>query len=178
MPSILSLLETPEPPHITVKPRPGTLPIDQINPQVDAIFATSEAPRFTRELSRAAVLLWHDHFDASHEIVQDIENQDASLLHGILHRRQPDFMNARYWFRRVGQHPSFECVVGKIKITLLTAGVDVVAKQIAPNDKWDPLRFVDFLEDSIRRQDDHYDNLLRQIQAAEIHCYLQALPSR
>jgi hypothetical protein len=178
MPSILTLLETPEPPHITMKVRPGTLSVDQINPQVDAVFVNSEAPRFTRELSRAAVLLWHDHFDASHEIVQDIENQDASLLHGILHRRQPDFMNARYWFRRVGQHPSYECVVGKIKVALLTASVDVVAKQIAPNDKWDPLRFVDFLEDSIRREDNHYDTLLRQIQAAEIHCYLQALPGR
>lgn len=178
MPSILTLLETPEPPHITMKARGGTWPIEKIDAGIPKVFENSEAPRFTRELSKAAVYLWHDHFDAAHEIAQDIENGDGSLLHGILHRRQPDFMNARYWFRRVGQHPSFDCVVGKVKVALLTLKMDVVAKQIMPNDKWHPLAFVDFLEDSIKRGDEAFDPLLRQIQAAEIICYLQALPTR
>jgi hypothetical protein len=178
MQSILNLLETPEPPHMTMKPRAGTLPIAEINKQVEALFVNSEAPRFTRELSRAAVLLWHDHFDAAHEIAQDIENANGSLLHGILHRREPDYMNARYWFRRVGQHPSFDCVVGKIKVALLTTRMALVAKQIAPNDKWDPLRFVDFLEETLATNEHTYDDLLRQIQAAEIHCFLLSLPSR
>src|SRR6478609_5041593 len=102
MASILTLLETAELPHITMKPRGGTLSIEDVNKRVEATFVNSEAPRFTRELSRAAILLWHDHFDAAHEIAQDIENANGSFLHGILHRREPDYMNARYWFRRVG----------------------------------------------------------------------------
>jgi hypothetical protein len=177
MASLLSLLETPEPPHMTMRPRPGTLALDEVNSKIDALLGRSEMDRLERELARAAVLLWHDHFDAAHTIVQDIENADASLLHGILHRREPDYMNARYWFRRVGPHRSFECVVGKIKVALLTTNVEVVAKQIAPNDKWHPLSFVDFLEDNAKRNDTAYDHFMRQIQSAEIHCFLQTLPT-
>lgn len=177
MPSILTLLETPEPPHMTVKARAGVLSIPELEERLKPIL-TPEMPRQSRELSKAAVLLWHDHFEAAHEIVQDIENADGSLLHGILHRREPDFMNARYWFRRVGSHPSFECVVGKIKVALMTARVDVIAKQIAPNDKWHPLGFVDFLEDCHHREEPAYDTFLRNIQSAEIRCFLENLPTR
>lgn len=163
---------------MTMKARTGTLPAADLNKKVDAVFVNSEASRFTRELSRAAVLLWHDHFEAAHEIAQDIENADGSLLHGILHRREPDYMNARYWFRRVSQHPSFDCVVGKIKVALLTSKNEMVGSQIAPNDKWDPLRFVDFLEETTRNNEHSYDELLRQVQAAEIQCFLLSLPTR
>ncbi len=176
MPSILSLLDTPEPPHMTMKPRAGTLSVDEINTRFDSMVGKSEMDRQEIAVARAAILLWHDHFNAAHEIAQDIENADGSLLHGILHRREPDFSNARYWFRRVGSHRSFECVVGKIKIALLTSHVELVAKQIAPNDKWHPLGFVDFLEDQAQRQDTDYEQLLRQIQSAEIQCFLQTLP--
>jgi hypothetical protein len=177
MPSILSLLETPEPPHMTMTKRAGTLSIDEINTRIDSILGKpTEMDRMDRELVRAAILIWHDHFDAAHEIVQDIENADGSLLHGLLHRREPDFMNARYWFRRVGSHRSFECVVGKIKIALLTTKADLVAKQIAPNDRWHPLGFVDFLEDNSKRNDPGYEFLIRQIQSAELHCFIQTLP--
>lgn len=163
---------------MTMKPRQGVLSISQVETQLAAVCPV-EMPRQSRELARAAAFLWHDHFDAAHEIAQDIENADGSLLHGILHRREPDFMNARYWFRRVGnQHPSFECVAGKIKIALANSNLDLVARQITPNDRWHPLIFVDFLEDCQKRSDPAYDILLRQIQSAEIHCFLQTLPSR
>src|SRR5687767_6504273 len=117
MASILSLLDTPEPPHITMKARAGTKSLEELKPQLDAILSKPGIDERYCALSRAAIFLWHDHFEAAHELAQGVENADGSLLHAIAHRREPDFSNSKYWFRRVGAtHPSFECVVGKVKI--------------------------------------------------------------
>ena len=178
MATLLALMETPEPAHMTMKPRAGTLPVGEVSAAVDRIYSHSEASERTRQLAKAALLLWHDQFEAAHEIVQDMENPDAALLHGILHRRELDFSNARYWFHRVGAHQSFDCVVGKVKVVLLTSVADIVAMQIVPQDKWHPLPFVDVLETHGRRNEPSVDMLLRQIQRAEIQCFLESLPSR
>lgn len=56
------------------------------------------------ELS-AALWLYIDELDASHVISQSIETATGSYWHGIMHRREGDFSNSHYWFRRVGKHP-------------------------------------------------------------------------
>ena len=43
----------------------------------------------------------------SHSISQDLPSAEGSFLHGIMHRREGDFGNSKYWFRRVGSHPVF-----------------------------------------------------------------------
>ena len=57
---------------------------------------------------RSGLLLRADFFDEPHTLAQEIPTSTGSYWHGILHRREPDFGNSRYWFRRVGQHPVFE----------------------------------------------------------------------
>jgi hypothetical protein len=53
-------------------------------------------------------LLWHDHWDDSHSVVQRFEgDSDCDLVHGILHRREGDLANARYWCSQVPKHPAF-----------------------------------------------------------------------
>ena len=41
----------------------------------------------------------------SHEISQSIENPEGSFWHAIMHRREGDLGNSKYWLRRAGPHP-------------------------------------------------------------------------
>ncbi len=46
--------------------------------------------------------------DRSHTISQNISSAEGSFWHAIMHRREGDFGNSKYWFRKVGDHPVLE----------------------------------------------------------------------
>ncbi len=54
----------------------------------------------------AGLWLRFDFLDESHAISQaDESDPDRNFWHAIMHRREPDAWNSKYWFRRVGNHP-------------------------------------------------------------------------
>jgi hypothetical protein len=61
-----------------------------------------------RRLCTSGLWLLAGDLTRSHEISQEIESAEGSFWHGIMHRREGDFGNAKYWFRRVGNHPVIE----------------------------------------------------------------------
>jgi hypothetical protein len=58
-------------------------------------------------LVRGALYYAVDAFDPAHRIFQDEKSDLGSYWHGMMHRREADFDNARYWFRRAGGQPFF-----------------------------------------------------------------------
>jgi hypothetical protein len=108
-------------------------------------------------------LLWlhHDFLDESHEISQGIDTPAGSYLHAIMHRREPDAFNSKYWWRRVGSYPVFaEVATAATELGYLKAG-----------EAWDPYRFVDDCE-AARGRGGEREELLKRVQAAEMQALL------
>jgi hypothetical protein len=114
----------------------------------------------------SAAWLLHDYLDESHKISQEIDTQSGSFWHGIMHRREGDFSNAKYWFRRVGKHPVLDLVGQRAAEMAAVRGAERSGKQLITGGAWDPLAFVDLCETSVRGQGDARE-LCLDIQQAE-----------
>ena len=98
----------------------------------------------------SAVWLLHDYLDESHKISQSISSSSGSFWHGIMHRREGDFSNAKYWFRKVGDHAIFSDLADQAAGLAAEIGTDAATGYLASGDGWDPFRFVDACESVIR----------------------------
>ncbi len=57
-------------------------------------------------ISPEALALWHakqGHWDAAHNIAQDIHTTMGSWIHALLHVIEGDQWNADYWFAKAGK---------------------------------------------------------------------------
>ncbi len=100
---------------------------------VDEVFAHARVVDTTNaRCCLSAMWLLYDFLDESHTISQGVATAEGSFWHGIMHRREGDFSNAKYWFRKVGLHPVYE--------RLAADGAD----------DWDPYEFVDACQSALR----------------------------
>src|SRR5262245_847977 len=57
---------------------------------------------------RGGLLYALDDLSGCHEFFQDTASNLVGYWNGMMHRREADFDNARYWFRRAGMLPFFD----------------------------------------------------------------------
>jgi hypothetical protein len=100
--------------------------------------------------------LYHDFLDESHTISQDLGGWIGSYWHGIMHRREPDAENAKYWFRRVEANPVYE-----------TLAADAAGLGLRTKGPWDPFAFVDRCERE-RGTGSDAEMVCRRVQLREI----------
>jgi hypothetical protein len=131
------------------------------------------------EACLAGLYLLYDGLDESHTISQSIETLTGSYWHAIMHRREPDYGNAKYWFRRVGNHPVFAPLAVAARDLDASELQDKSAQFLVEQAAWDPFRFVDLCQAVAQRQSTS-EMLCRRIQRRECEllfdfCYLAAI---
>lgn len=169
-------LSTADSPELGPGPRAGVRPLAALNHELEEALARAGLTDDRGELVRATILLWHDHLDAAHTIAQDVETKDGSYVHAIMHRREPDYGNAKYWFHRVGRHACFAELAARVTANLKAAGEDKLLETLVPRGQWDAFAFVDACEAASRRPgNDARVVLLRKIQEVEFQVLLDYL---
>lgn len=53
-----------------------------------------------KEMLKALELDKKGDWEGAHNLIQDLGNHTAYWIHAYLHRKQPDLMNASYWYFR------------------------------------------------------------------------------
>jgi hypothetical protein len=162
--ALTQLLQTPEPPELGPGPRSDLQPQGKLDQALDKALRGSILSAGNQQLIRALVLLWHDHLEAAHVIAQSIENADGAYVHGIMHRREPDFSNAAYWFRRVGAHPAFEPLKEKVRALVREKNASPLQKLLSGR-TWDPFAFIKECE--LAKRNGLPDAHLREVQRIE-----------
>ena len=136
------VIETEGPPGLGPGRRDSIKSIEELNQEIESLNLAGT----TIELARSAAFLWHDHLDASHDISQDLLSSDGSFLHGVMHRREPDYPNAKYWFRRAGSHSAYLILSSRVEEYLGEVQNDLLSKLLVPGGCWNPFAFVDAVE--------------------------------
>ena len=170
------LLVTAELPELGPVARAGVQTEAALQRTLNDILPTSKISKERQQLIRALILLWHDHLEPAHVIAQAIDNADGAFVHGIMHRREPDYGNAKYWFRRVCNHPAFAAMANRVTGLLDTKGQSALLRRLAPNGEWDSFAFIDLCEDAANKETrDTTVSLLREIQRIETEALLETL---
>lgn len=139
-------------------------------------------------LVRNALYQNNDDLDTAHQICQELGQQtdlpEISYWHGIIHRREPDFNNARSWFQKT-QHMQANQAIYQATYQLLQRAIQMPdygdAREIAlqflrhlqNQDTWDALYFLDLCETAEKEKNKILQKLLIDIQNIEFQTLFQ-----
>ncbi|MCI0705171.1 MAG: hypothetical protein L0241_29275 [Planctomycetia bacterium] len=112
----------------------------------------SEVAKTLPPACAAGLWLVFDFLDESHEISQDLNTSDGSFWHAIMHRREPDAWNSKYWWRSVGKHP----VLDQLRDRAPAVGYTFTT----------PEAFVDFCE-RVRGSESAQEEVAKRVQQLE-----------
>jgi hypothetical protein len=93
----------------------------------------------------AALWLWLDGLHESHAIVQNSSSETAAFWHAIMHRREGDFSNSKYWYARCANHPVLPVISAQAGPILNPLPADKSIMRLT-HQGWNQSAFVDLVE--------------------------------
>jgi NADH:ubiquinone oxidoreductase subunit F (NADH-binding) len=93
----------------------------------------------------AGLWLRHDWLNESHKISRRIDNATGSFWHAIMHRREGDFSNSKYWYHKAGEYPLFKTLAVRASEVINPFPADKSVFRIT-NGVWNSAAFVDLVE--------------------------------
>ena len=154
-------------------PRPPLCPAAPWSRNLSRRIAAADLP----PAAASALLLWNDDLDASHTLSQGLPDPFGCWLHGTMHRREGDFSNSKYWFRKVGTHAGFAELTRRAAALLAQASVQPSPALAALAERWDPFAFVDLCA-AATGDNGATAALLESLQAAELELLTELAAER
>jgi hypothetical protein len=149
---------------------------DRLTPLTCGACAHPEARRVLNSLKPAALFpnvkepaaamaglwLYFSCYEEAHKLADASKTPEGALWHGILHRQEPDYGNAAYWFGRAGPHETFPDTA---------RAASGILNQIPDAEfrvgRWDPYSFIAFCERAAAQPGTSQERAAREIQRAE-----------
>lgn len=124
--------------------------------------------------------LWllHDGLKECHEIVQDLIGPTGSFWHAIMHRREGDFSNAKYWYARCADHRAFRLISAMANDVVGRGTTDKSVLHIVAGE-YNPDALVDLVEEICDQPNDpRFESAIRlqqmEWEALFHHCAYEA----
>jgi hypothetical protein len=143
---------------------------------IEAVFGPSLSDAHAARLALGGAALLYDDLDGCHTAAQAVEEPTANFWHAVMHRREGDFENSKYWWRRAGTHPVFADVFAAAMPVLKAAvGRDAAEfrGKLERAGEWDAFAFTDLCRACVeKRASKATADLARRLQMLELNALL------
>jgi|SRR5579859_3103800 len=121
---------------------------------------------------QSALYIYFDCFDEAHQVAQDHEGVTGNWLHAVLHRREPDAGNSKYWYTRVDLPGEVSQDLAQEALKYLGGTpmreLEAFHRKLSKSKEWEPKTFVDLCEQARKGNDSGpLTRALADIQKAE-----------
>ncbi|OXM17202.1 hypothetical protein [Paenibacillus herberti] len=166
----------------------GSADSSELEARLDKVSADLQElqPLLDQELDRrqrmlglvSGLYLRNGSLDRSHELSQELDSREGSYLHGMMHRIEGDYSNAKYWFRLAGAHPYAEELQRRaVELVEGTPEADAaLLRKLKREPEWNAALFSDLAAASALTGHNSLDTtLLEKLHSLELELLLEHL---
>lgn len=136
-----------EPYRALVVRQPGLPEVRDLLEVLSPADVVAASVRSLSDVSAVLSALWlrHDFLDESHRFSQEIDTPTGSYWHAIMHRREGDFWNSKYWLNKCRGHPALAAISRQATDVINAFPADKSIMKLTLGD-FDAHTFVDLVE--------------------------------